>query len=107
VITAPFCGFADADDYYARSSALRFVAAIRRPSLILTAKDDPFVPFASFASEAIHDNPNITLISTDHGGHCAFIAARSEERFWAEARIVEFCVRHTKENPRTVEARVP
>lgn len=91
VITAPFCGFANADDYYARSSALRLVAAIRRPTLILTAKDDPFIPFKSFASEAIRSNPNITFISTDHGGHCAFISARSDARFWAEARIVEFC----------------
>ena len=94
VITARFCGFANADDYYARSSALRFVAAIRRPTLILTAKDDPFVPFASFGDAAIRENPKITFVATECGGHCAFISReRGEARFWAEAQIVEFCAR--------------
>jgi uncharacterized protein len=92
LITARFCGFAGADDYYARASASRAVAAIRVPTLILTAKDDPFVPFESFAMEAIGANPNITLESPEHGGHCAFISDQGGDgRFWAEARVVEFC----------------
>jgi uncharacterized protein len=99
-ITARFCGFANADDYYARSSALRFVAAIRRPTLILTAKDDPFIPFASFASSAaIRENPSVTLVATERGGHCAFISRRGgEARFWAEGCIVDFCVRQSETN---------
>jgi uncharacterized protein len=93
-VTAPFCGFTSAQDYYARSSALRFAAAIRRPTLILAAQDDPFIPFASFADRAIRENPNITLVATEHGGHCAFLSReRGSARFWAEARIVEFCQR--------------
>lgn len=92
VITARFCGFADADDYYARSSALCLVAAIRRPTLILTAKDDPFVPYETFGAAAIRENPNVTLMATRYGGHCAFISReRGEARFWAEAKIVEYC----------------
>lgn len=92
VITARYCGFADASDYYERSSALRVVAKIRIPTLIITAQDDPFVSFASFQSSAIRSNPSITLIAPEHGGHCAFISrGKGPERFWAEARIVEFC----------------
>jgi len=92
VITARFCGFADAQDYYTRSSALRVVAAIRRPTLILTAKDDPCVPFATFADHAIRTNPNITFIATEYGGHCAFISnEKGDARFWAENKIVAFC----------------
>lgn len=91
-ITAPFCGFAGADDYYARSSAMHVLAAIRVPTLILTAQDDPFVPYATFEREAIRENPNIQLVAPTHGGHCGFIANESgEERFWSEARVVEFC----------------
>jgi predicted alpha/beta-fold hydrolase len=91
-ITARFCGFRNADDYYARSSAARVVGAIRRPTLILTAQDDPFVPFEAFERAAIRENPNITLVAPRHGGHCGFISEESgEERFWCEARIVEFC----------------
>ena len=49
VITATYCGFRDASDYYARSSALRVIGEIQVPAFILTAQDDPFVPFASFS----------------------------------------------------------
>ena len=62
-ITARFCGFEGADDYYARSSAMHVLAAIRRPTLILTAQDDPFVPFSTFEREAIRENPNIRLVA--------------------------------------------
>jgi predicted alpha/beta-fold hydrolase len=96
VITARFCGFKSADDYYAQSSALQLVDAIRRPTMILAAKDDPFVPFASFADPAIRANPDITMIAVDHGGHCAFISRDPENRFWAEGQIVKYCLRQSK-----------
>jgi predicted alpha/beta-fold hydrolase len=91
-VTARFCNFHDASDYYAQSSAAAVMAAIRLPTLIITSKDDPFVPFDPFENPAIRDNPNITLIAAENGGHCAFISGESGvERFWAEARIVEYC----------------
>jgi predicted alpha/beta-fold hydrolase len=92
VITAPHSGFRDAEDYYAQSSADQLLAKIARPTLILTAQDDPVVPFFTFNTPAIRENPNITFLATRHGGHCAFISHESgPERFWAENRIVEFC----------------
>ena len=45
--TAPFFGFASAEDYYHRAAALRVVEHIRIPALVITAEDDPFVPVAS------------------------------------------------------------
>ena len=93
VITAPHSGFRDAADYYARSSAGQFLAAIARPTLIVAAEDDPFVPFASIRSVLDSTNPLIELLATRHGGHCAFISSSREERFWSEGRIVEFCQR--------------
>ncbi len=96
-ITAPAFGYRDADDYYYRASALRVVGAIRVPTLILAAQDDPFVPFASFRDPAITANPHIALVAPQSGGHCAFISRfAGDERFWAEARVVEFCRRHSK-----------
>lgn len=90
-ITARFCGFEDSSDYYARSSASRVISAIQIPTLILTAKDDPFVPYTSFAKAAVDKNPNITFEAPAHGGHCSFISSEEGQgRFWAEARIVEF-----------------
>jgi uncharacterized protein len=92
VITATYCGFRGASDYYERSSALRVVGDIRVPTFVLTAQDDPFVPFASFFNSALANNSNISLNAPIHGGHCAFISREGgESRFWAEARIMEYC----------------
>ncbi len=92
VITAPYCGYKDADDYYFRASALRVGGAIRVPTLILTAEDDPFIPVEPFADSALRANPHVTIVIESRGGHCGFLSSASgEERYWAEARIVEFC----------------
>ena len=89
VITAPHCGYRDADDYYERASAARVMHRIAVPTLILTAQDDPFVPVASFQSPGITKNQNIQFYAPEHGGHCSFISREGgEERYWAEARIV-------------------
>jgi predicted alpha/beta-fold hydrolase len=91
VITATYCGFRDASHYYARSSALQVVGKISVPTLLVTAQDDPFVPFASFSDPAIENNPHVRLLAPAHGGHCAFISRyRGEDRFWAEARVMKF-----------------
>ena len=96
-ITAPACGYRDADDYYYRASALRVVDHIRVPTLILAAQDDPIVPFATFRGAGIAGNPFITLVKPEHGGHCGFVSRNGgDERFWAEARVVEFCAQHSR-----------
>ena len=41
-------GFAGSDDYYRRASALPYLGRIRVPTLIIHAKDDPFIPFSQF-----------------------------------------------------------
>jgi predicted alpha/beta-fold hydrolase len=93
IITAPRAGYRDAADYYYRASALRVAGQIRVPTLIITAKDDPFVPANSFADPAITGNPDIQVATTVHGGHCGFVSnVDGPERFWAETRVVEFCL---------------
>jgi len=97
-ITAPCAGYRDAADYYERASAMRVVQRIAVPTLILTSKDDPVVPFESFSASEIAGNPNIRVAATDFGGHCAFISrTNGAERYWAEARVLEFCVAHAQE----------
>lgn len=96
-ITAPCCGYSSAADYYERASAMRTVHRITVPTLILTSKDDPVVPFESFGAPAIAGNPKIQLAATESGGHCAFISRRNgPERYWAEARVLEFCAAHAR-----------
>jgi predicted alpha/beta-fold hydrolase len=92
LITARYCGFEGAEDYYGRSSAMQLIAGIRTPTLILAAQNDPVVPFKSFKSPAMDENSHITFLAPRYGGHCAFISQeRGDERFWSEARVVDFC----------------
>ena len=90
---APAFGFADARDYYAKASALSLIRRIRIPTLIIHAEDDPFIPFAPLRDPSIAANPYVLLMATERGGHVAFLSANAgEDRFWAENRLVEFCV---------------
>lgn len=91
-VIAPQFGYRGADDYYEQASAKRVVEDVRVPMLLITAQDDPFVPYASFLSAKISENPAIRFVAPQHGGHCGFISKHNgDERFWAEQRIVEFC----------------
>ena len=96
--TAPFFGFAGAEDYYHRAAALRVVEHIQIPALVITAEDDPFVPSAPFRDPKLTSNPHITVIVTTHGGHCGFLGnagGPDDDGYWAEARIVEFARANT------------
>jgi predicted alpha/beta-fold hydrolase len=85
-------GYHNADDYYQQASAKRVVADVRVPMLLITAQDDPFVPYASFSGARVSENPAIRFMAPEHGGHCGFISKHAgTERFWAEQRIVGFC----------------
>jgi predicted alpha/beta-fold hydrolase len=90
VYTAPHFGFASAADYYHRASALRVVDRIQVPALIITAEDDPFVPPAAFHEGAVTSNPNVRVIVTRHGGHCAFLSEPSngDDGYWAETQVI-------------------
>ena len=94
--TAPYFGFAGADDYYHRASAMRIIDRIRIPALVITAEDDPFVPARPFRDSKLTGNPSIQLAVCEHGGHCAFVgsAAADDDGYWAERQIVAFAERH-------------
>jgi len=90
--TAPMSGYRDAADYYYRASSLRVAGAIRVPTLIITAADDPFVPVEPFRDPAVAGNGAIRLVVTRHGGHCGFVCAdgRADDGYWAERTVVAF-----------------
>jgi uncharacterized protein len=95
VITAPYCGFSSADDYYHRAAAARVVDKIALPTLVLHATDDPFIRLLPETREKMLANPHITLLETAHGGHCAFLAQPSEyDGRWAERQIIHFFRHH-------------
>jgi len=93
-VTAPVHGFADAHDYYSRSSSLRFLDRIRIPTLLLSAIDDPFLPpeILSEVGAIAEMNAHLSLEFTPHGGHVGFVAGRVPWRpfYYAEWRACEF-----------------
>jgi predicted alpha/beta-fold hydrolase len=97
--TAPHHGFRDASDYYHRASALRVVDRIRVPALIVSARNDPFVPPEQFARPEVANNPNITVVVTDDGGHCGFVAEAPDgyDGYWAEETAMRFLTAHLQD----------
>ena len=71
LFTAPLHGFKDADDYYARASAKPHLQRIRIPTLVLNARNDPFVPAWSLPS-AQAAGASVTLWQPAQGGHVGF-----------------------------------
>ena len=91
-ITAPQFGYRDSAEYYEAAAAKRVIAHIRVPMLMITAQDDPFVPYPSFLSAGVDKVSAIQFVAPKYGGHCGFISRHPGiERFWAEQRIVDFC----------------
>ncbi len=93
-ITAPLHGFTSADDYYTRSSSVHFLHAIRRPTLLLSARDDPFMPpeLLDDVLPIVGANAALELEIVEHGGHVGFIGGRLPWRplYYAEQRVLAY-----------------
>jgi predicted alpha/beta-fold hydrolase len=92
-VTAYYCGFTGADDYYARAAAANVVERIAVPALIIHAANDPFIRMLPETRERIRRNAHITFIETSDGGHCAFLGEPDGDGYdgrWAEREVVEF-----------------
>jgi len=88
-ITAPSFGFGDAANYYRTQSAMRCLEGLRVPVLLIYSRDDMLVPWQTFDTSAVRDNPWIECLATDHGGHLGFLGRRPH-RFWLDAAIMEW-----------------
>ncbi len=89
--TAPVNGYASALDYYARASCGQFLKDIRRPTLAISAMDDPFmVPEIIPPAEQLA--PLVTLELPQHGGHIGFVAAGRGglPHYWLDERVSEY-----------------
>jgi predicted alpha/beta-fold hydrolase len=91
IVTGPIHGFAGASDYYTRSCTIQHLPAIRRPTLLVSATDDPLIPGRNIPQGVIRRNDALTLIETDRGGHVGFMAGSLRRpRFFAEHEAVRF-----------------
>jgi len=90
LVTAPVHGFAGVDDYWTRASSKPWLRHIAVRTLMINARDDPFLPCAALPSQ--HDvSPSVTLEQPDRGGHVAFVGGPFPGNLrWLPHRILEF-----------------
>lgn len=86
--TAPLHGFADAETYYKRCSSLYFLNTIAVPTLVVNARNDPFLGADCFPESV--NNPNVTLEYPSRGGHVGFALFGQNGLYWSEARALHF-----------------
>jgi predicted alpha/beta-fold hydrolase len=88
--TGPLHGFSDAEEYYQTNSSLQFLSDISIPTLILNAKNDPFLSPTCYPIELANKLDHVYFEFPRHGGHVGFMSADSEKRLYSESRAVEF-----------------
>ena len=97
-VTAPLHGFAGADDYYARSSSRQYLPAIRVPTLLIHAADDPFM-FPDTAPTPDELPASVELALSPHGGHVGFVGGwlPLRPRYWIDDRVSAWLHRYIPE----------
>jgi len=94
LVTAPLHGFESADDYWSRASSKPDLRHIALPTLLIHARNDPFLPGANLPR---HDevSPQVTLEYFDTGGHAAFVTGPFPGRLeWLPKRLLAFFDSH-------------
>lgn len=90
-ITAPLHGFKNADDYYQKCSSRQFLKTIRKPTLIIHAKDDPFM-WNDSAPQEQELSSEVQLELTNQGGHVGFVTGKYpwKTEYWLDQRILQW-----------------
>lgn len=91
-VTAPIHGFAGARDYWTRSSCLPWLERIRRPTLLISAEDDPFLPAACLPRAIVARSAWLEADFPERGGHVGFVEGAWPwyASYWADGRAVRF-----------------
>lgn len=90
-VTAPLHGFRGAEHYYEAASSRPYLARIAIPTLLLQARDDPFMHPAVIPEP--RELPRCVALEVyERGGHVGFVMGRWpwRARYWLEERIPEF-----------------
>lgn len=88
--TAPLHGFPDALTYYQQCSAINFLNAITIPTLIVNAKNDPFLSPECYPEAQLQNHPFVTLETPARGGHVGFAQFTPTQTYWSEDRALAF-----------------
>jgi len=90
-VTAPLHGFKDVQDYYMKCSSKHFLKAITTPTLIIQAKDDPFM-YPDVIPNETELSSAITLEISECGGHVGFIqgSVPFKAEYYLEVRVTDW-----------------
>ena len=90
-VTAPLHGFSGKDEYYEKCSSLRYLEHVRRPTLIINSRDDPFMS-PEMLPTAERLAPQVTLELSDHGGHVGYVSGGTPwtPEYYLPGRILEY-----------------
>ena len=90
LVTAPLHGFRDADDYWTRASSKPLLRNVAVPTLMINARNDPFLP--GHALPAPHEiSPQVVLEISGTGGHVGFVSGAFPGTFaWLPGRVFDF-----------------
>lgn len=88
--TAPLHGFADARDYWGKTSSLPRLEGIALPTLLINARNDPFLSRSCYPVELAERSGELFLEMPGHGGHVGFAACNAAGMYWSEERAVAF-----------------
>ncbi len=89
-ITAPMNGFKDAQDYWQQASSLQFLPHIKVKTLIINAKNDPFLKGKCYPYEEVSGHPFVDLETPEQGGHVGFVEEGLYRSVWTERRVPHF-----------------
>lgn len=95
LVTAPLHGFKSAKDYWERSSSLQFLSDIKVPTLLMNAKDDPFLGSECYPTKDSIGNPNLTLEYPKNGGHVGFTGHRLSSENLMDIRAKSFLLNNS------------
>ncbi len=94
VVTAPLHGYRDTDDYWTRASAKPVLAAVSVPTLVLNARNDPFLP-ARHLPQPSEVSARVLLEQPAEGGHAGFAAGAFPGNLdWLPQRLLAFFGEH-------------
>lgn len=90
VYTSQLHGFRDAEDYYEQNSSIHFVSRIAVPTLIVNARNDPFLSAECFPFPNMKTLEQVWFEAPAEGGHCGFYPADYDGTLWSERRALRF-----------------
>lgn len=96
VVTAPLHGYRDTDDYWTRASSKPVLAGVGLPTLVLNAKNDPFLP-ARHLPQPPEVSAMVLLEQPAEGGHVGFACGAFPGNLdWLPQRLLAFFAEHAR-----------